>query len=85
MTGDSAPSGPHAQAALLQCNCRFCTRRVVQDTGVLQMVIDDTVMEALESDNLTLQTMSGGKYVQVRGTRPLCYLFHTAHTMQAHR
>ena len=37
----------------------------MQETGVLQLVIDDTVMEALESDNLTLQTMSGGKYVQV--------------------
>ena len=32
---------------------------------MLQMVMDDTVAEALESDNLTLQTMSGGKYVQV--------------------
>ena len=29
------------------------------------MVMDDTITEALESDNLTLQTMSGGKYVQV--------------------
>ena len=33
---------------------------------MLQMVMDDTIAEALESDNLTLQTMSGGKYVQVK-------------------
>ena len=37
----------------------------VQETGVLQMVMDDAIVEAFESDNLTLQTMSGGKYVQV--------------------
>ena len=30
-----------------------------------QMVADDAVLEALETDNLALQTMSGGKYVQV--------------------
>lgn len=30
-----------------------------------QMLIEDVVMEALEVDNLALQTMSGGKYVQV--------------------
>jgi hypothetical protein len=57
--------------------------RNVQETGVLQLVIDDTVMEALESDNLTLQTMSGGKYVQVgtalsfksESQQMLCLLF----------
>ena len=38
-----------------------------QGTEVSQMTIDDAVIEALESDNLTLQTLSGGKYVQVRG------------------
>lgn len=34
------------------------------DTGILAMSVDDAVMEALENDNLTLQNMSGGKYVQ---------------------
>jgi dynein heavy chain, axonemal len=35
-----------------------------QDTDVFQMVADDAITEALEADNLTLQNMSGGKYVQ---------------------
>lgn len=29
------------------------------------MTVDDTIIEALETDNLVLQNMSGGKYVQV--------------------
>lgn len=37
-----------------------------QDTDVSQMSVEDAIIEALESDNLTLQNMSGGKYVQVR-------------------
>jgi dynein heavy chain, axonemal len=36
-----------------------------QDTDVCQMVADDAITEALETDNLTLQNMSSGKYVQV--------------------
>jgi dynein heavy chain, axonemal len=35
-----------------------------QDTDVCQMHADDAITEALETDNLTLQNMSGGKYVQ---------------------
>lgn len=35
-----------------------------QDTDVFQMNADDAITEALEADNLTLQNMSGGKYVQ---------------------
>lgn len=35
-----------------------------QDTDVFQMRADDAITEALEADNLTLQNMSGGKYVQ---------------------
>ena len=31
----------------------------------MQMTVDDAATEALETDNLALQTMSGGKYVQV--------------------
>lgn len=30
------------------------------------MVIDEAVTEALETDNLALQNMSGSKYVQAR-------------------
>lgn len=37
-----------------------------QDSDISQMSVDDAIVEALESDNLTLQNMSGGKYVQVR-------------------
>lgn len=36
-----------------------------QDTDNIQMTVEDTITEALETDNLALQTMSGGKYVQV--------------------
>lgn len=36
-----------------------------QDTDVSQMGVEDAVVEALESDNLTLQGLSGGKHVQV--------------------
>jgi hypothetical protein len=36
-----------------------------QDTDVTQMKADDAITEALEADNLTLQNMSAGKYVQV--------------------
>ena len=41
-----------------------------QDTDVWQMQADDAITEALEADNLTLQNMSGGKYVQVRRSTP---------------
>lgn len=37
-----------------------------QDTDNVQMTVEDSITEALETDNLALQTMSGGKYVQVR-------------------
>lgn len=37
-----------------------------QDTEISQVSVDDVIIETLESDNLTLQNMSGGKYVQVR-------------------
>lgn len=36
-----------------------------QASGVLQVTVEETATEALETDNLALQTMSGGKYVQV--------------------
>ena len=35
----------------------------------MQLVSDDAVTEALESDNLALQNMSGSKYVQVNITQ----------------
>ena len=38
-------------------------RRVAR---VLQFTVDDAATEALETDNLALQTMSTGKYVQAR-------------------
>ena len=47
---------PHCLAA---CVC-------AQDTGTQQMVIEEAVNEALETDNLALQNMSGSKYVAVR-------------------
>ena len=41
------------------------TFSMYQDTDISQMSVDDVVIESLESDNLTLQNLSGGKYVQV--------------------
>lgn len=41
----------------------------LQDTDTMQLVSDDAVTEALESDNLALQNMSGSKYVQVNITQ----------------
>ncbi|CAG9462750.1 unnamed protein product [Pedinophyceae sp. YPF-701] len=35
-----------------------------QDSEVYQVVVDDTIREALENDNMLLQNMAGGKYVQ---------------------
>lgn len=35
-----------------------------QDTDNVQMTVEDVITEALETDNLALQNMSGGKYVQ---------------------
>eukprot|EP00232_Nephroselmis_pyriformis_P019075 CAMPEP_0182900652 /NCGR_PEP_ID=MMETSP0034_2-20130328/28990_1 /TAXON_ID=156128 /ORGANISM="Nephroselmis pyriformis, Strain CCMP717" /LENGTH=4527 /DNA_ID=CAMNT_0025034901 /DNA_START=131 /DNA_END=13711 /DNA_ORIENTATION=+ len=35
-----------------------------QDSEVMQLAVDDLILEALETDNLALQNMSGGKYVQ---------------------
>jgi len=44
-----------------------------QDTDNVQMTIEDSITEALETDNLALQTMSGGKYVQVSmRQQPVC-------------
>lgn len=37
----------------------------MQDTGIVQLVVDDAINEALESDSLALQNMNGSKYVQV--------------------
>lgn len=37
----------------------------MQESDTLQLVPDDSVTEALETDNLSLQNMSGSKYVQV--------------------
>lgn len=37
-----------------------------QDTDISQFSVDDAIVEMLESDNLTLQNLLGGKYVQVR-------------------
>ena len=42
-----------------------------QDTDNVQMTVEDTITEALETDNLALQTMSGGKYVQVNNALQL--------------
>ncbi|KAL4450636.1 hypothetical protein ABPG77_000992 [Micractinium sp. CCAP 211/92] len=35
-----------------------------QDTDISQFSVDDAIVEMLESDNLTLQNLLGGKYVQ---------------------
>ena len=43
----------------------------MQDSDAMQLVPDDAVTEALESDNLQLQNMSGSKYVQVGSLRTL--------------
>ena len=43
-----------------------------QDTDNVQMTVEDSITEALETDNLALQTMSGGKYVQVSKQYPGC-------------
>ena len=44
-----------------------------QDTDNVQMTVEDSITEALETDNLALQTMSGGKYVQVSmRQQPVC-------------
>lgn len=49
-----------------------------QDTDNVQMTVEDTITEALETDNLALQTMSGGKYVQaslnVQAKVIICYM-----------
>jgi len=42
-------------------NLEFTT---YQESEVMQMGVDDMVIEALEADNLQLQNMSSGKYVQ---------------------
>ncbi len=46
-----------------------------QDTDNVQMTVEDSITEALETDNLALQTMSGGKYVQVS----MHYLWQSGH------
>lgn len=43
-----------------------------QDTDNVQMTVEDSITEALETDNLALQTMSGGKYVQVSKQYSAC-------------
>ena len=43
------------------CSAVCCS----QETGVLQLVVDEVITEGLESDNLTLQNLSANKYVQV--------------------
>lgn len=48
-----------------------------QDTDVFQMNADDLITEALETDNLTLQNMSAGKYVQVCCTTIPPFSTHT--------
>lgn len=52
-----------------------------QDTDNVQMTVEDTITEALETDNLALQTMSGGKYVQVNSAC-LLYLAALQHIQQ---
>ena len=54
---------PCSHSHQLQLTCVQC---VEQDTGTQQMVIEEAVNEALETDNLALQNMSGSKYVAVR-------------------
>lgn len=44
-----------------------------QESEMQQMLIDDVVTEALEVDNLALQTMSSGKYVQVYSFFPTIF------------
>ena len=48
-----------------------------QDTDVCQMNADDLITEALETDNLTLQNMSAGKYVQVCCISVLSWMPHS--------
>jgi hypothetical protein len=50
---------------------------------MLQLVVDDTVIELLESDNLVLQTMSTSKYVQVLQQTLAVPFFLTADTREA--
>ena len=45
-----------------------------QDTDNVQMTVEDSITEALETDNLALQTMSSGKYVQVSAWPDDCYI-----------
>ena len=37
----------------------------VQESGVMQLVVDEVISETLESDNLILQNLSANKHVQV--------------------
>lgn len=53
----------------------------MQDTGIQQIVIEEQVNEALETDNLALQNMSGSKYVAVRQFLPDADIMHTAQAM----
>lgn len=53
-----------------------------QDSDVTQMSVDDAIIESLESDNLTLQNLSGGKYVQVRGRPSRCSRLGCSCTIQ---
>lgn len=45
----------------------------VQESGVMQLVVDEVISETLESDNLILQNLSANKHVQVP--------FRTNHTL----
>ena len=37
----------------------------MQESGVMQLVVDEVITETLEADNLTLQNLSASKHVQV--------------------
>lgn len=47
----------------------------------MQLVSDDALTEALESDHLALQNMSGSKYVQVSPTCTLAVLYRVYSSM----
>ena len=42
----------------------------MQESGVMQLVVDEVITETLEADNVTLQNLSASKHVQVG----LCYI-----------
>lgn len=46
----------------------------LQESAILELVVDETITETLETDNLVLQNMSSSKYVQVCVSANLIYL-----------